>query len=153
MAGIEAVDVVPGRTEMIDEGQKFPVVVDSASTPAALTRCPDAHAGALVAHSTIGPAGHPDRPRTISKTSSLSSSCCRHTDRQQHQQQQQQQQQQSSLSSSCCCCRCCSREQCRSELCGSQARKPPHTAASLRAKAVLCSVVRTPHGMSSRHQL
>lgn len=38
MAGIEAVDVVPGRTEIIDEGQEFPVIVDSASTPEALSR-------------------------------------------------------------------------------------------------------------------
>ncbi len=38
VAGIEAVDVVPGRTEIIDEGQSFPVIVDSASTPEALSR-------------------------------------------------------------------------------------------------------------------
>lgn len=39
MLGIEAVDQIPGRTELIDEGQEFPVIVDCASTPAALTRC------------------------------------------------------------------------------------------------------------------
>ena len=38
VAGIEAVDVVPGRTEIIDEGQSFPVIVDSANTPEALSR-------------------------------------------------------------------------------------------------------------------
>ena len=38
VAGIEAVDVVPGRTEIIDEGQSFPVIVDNANTPQALSR-------------------------------------------------------------------------------------------------------------------
>lgn len=36
--GIEAVDLIPGRTELIDEGQNFPVIVDCANTPASLTR-------------------------------------------------------------------------------------------------------------------
>jgi len=31
--------VVPGRTEIIDEGQSFPVIVDSAATPQSLERC------------------------------------------------------------------------------------------------------------------
>ena len=38
MAGIESVDVVPGRCEIIDEGQPFPVIVDSASTAESFTR-------------------------------------------------------------------------------------------------------------------
>lgn len=33
VAGIEAVEVIPGRSEIIDEGQPFSVVVDAASTP------------------------------------------------------------------------------------------------------------------------
>ncbi|MEW5299762.1 MAG: hypothetical protein WDW36_002742 [Sanguina aurantia] len=36
VAGIEAVEVIPGRCEIIDEGQQFSVIVDSCSTPAAL---------------------------------------------------------------------------------------------------------------------
>jgi hypothetical protein len=32
-AGIEAVEVVPGRSEIIDEGQPFSVVVDSGGSP------------------------------------------------------------------------------------------------------------------------
>jgi len=39
--GIEAVEVVPGRMEIIDEGQGFPVVVDYAHTPDALSRLLD----------------------------------------------------------------------------------------------------------------
>ena len=38
VAGIESVDVVPGRCEIIDEGQPFPVIVDSASTAESFTR-------------------------------------------------------------------------------------------------------------------
>jgi hypothetical protein len=48
VAGIEAVDVVPGRTEIIDEGQSFPVIVDSASTPEALSRHGNQPASQLV---------------------------------------------------------------------------------------------------------
>ena len=33
VAGIEAVEVVPGRSELIDEGQNFSVIVDAADTP------------------------------------------------------------------------------------------------------------------------
>lgn len=36
VAGIESVEVVPGRMEVIDEGQPFPVVVDAADRPEAL---------------------------------------------------------------------------------------------------------------------
>eukprot|EP00208_Stichococcus_sp_RCC1054_P003770 CAMPEP_0206139342 /NCGR_PEP_ID=MMETSP1473-20131121/5544_1 /ASSEMBLY_ACC=CAM_ASM_001109 /TAXON_ID=1461547 /ORGANISM="Stichococcus sp, Strain RCC1054" /LENGTH=890 /DNA_ID=CAMNT_0053533095 /DNA_START=451 /DNA_END=3123 /DNA_ORIENTATION=- len=36
--GIEAVDQVPGRTELIDEGQDFPVIVDCANNPKSLLR-------------------------------------------------------------------------------------------------------------------
>lgn len=39
--GIEGVDVVPGRCEIIDEGQPFPVLVDYAHTPDALSRLLD----------------------------------------------------------------------------------------------------------------
>lgn len=38
--GIEAVDQVPGRTELIDEGQDFPVIVDCANNPKSLLRWP-----------------------------------------------------------------------------------------------------------------
>lgn len=38
MAGIEATEVVPGRTEFIDLNQNFQVLVDSANTPSALLR-------------------------------------------------------------------------------------------------------------------
>ena len=38
MAGIESVEVVPGRCEIIDEGQAFPVIVDEASTPESFSR-------------------------------------------------------------------------------------------------------------------
>ena len=38
VAGIEAVEAVPGRFEMIDEGQPFAVIVDYAHTPDALER-------------------------------------------------------------------------------------------------------------------
>lgn len=38
MAGIEATEVVPGRTEYIDLNQNFQVLVDSANTPDALLR-------------------------------------------------------------------------------------------------------------------
>ncbi len=38
VAGIEAVDVVPGRCEIIDEGQAFPVIVDSALTAESFSR-------------------------------------------------------------------------------------------------------------------
>ena len=39
--GIEATEVIPGRTEAIDEGQPFAVIVDSARTPDALGRLLD----------------------------------------------------------------------------------------------------------------
>jgi UDP-N-acetylmuramyl tripeptide synthase len=41
VAGIEAVDIVPGRCELVDEGQPFPVVVDAAATPEQLSRLID----------------------------------------------------------------------------------------------------------------
>jgi UDP-N-acetylmuramyl-tripeptide synthetase len=37
-AGLEAMEPVPGRMELVDEGQPFPVVVDYAHTPDALRR-------------------------------------------------------------------------------------------------------------------
>jgi len=37
-AGVEAMEPVPGRMELVDEGQPFPVVVDYAHTPDALRR-------------------------------------------------------------------------------------------------------------------
>lgn len=33
VAGIEAVEIIPGRSEVVDEGQDFSVIVDSADTP------------------------------------------------------------------------------------------------------------------------
>ncbi len=39
--GIEAVEVIPGRCEVLDEGQAFPVVIDTARTPATLARLLD----------------------------------------------------------------------------------------------------------------
>jgi UDP-N-acetylmuramyl tripeptide synthase len=33
VAGIEAVEIIPGRCEVLDEGQDFSVIVDAASTP------------------------------------------------------------------------------------------------------------------------
>jgi UDP-N-acetylmuramyl tripeptide synthase len=39
--GIEATEVVPGRCEVIDEDQSFGVIIDSASTPKALSRLLD----------------------------------------------------------------------------------------------------------------
>lgn len=41
VSGIESVDVIPGRNELIDEKQSFPVIVDSVATPAALGRLID----------------------------------------------------------------------------------------------------------------
>ena len=41
VAGIEAVEVIPGRCELIDEKQDFAVVVDYAHTPDALSRLLD----------------------------------------------------------------------------------------------------------------
>ena len=40
-AGIEEVDAVPGRAELVDEGQSFAVVVDYAHSPDALERLLD----------------------------------------------------------------------------------------------------------------
>jgi len=37
-AGLEAIEVIPGRMELIDEGQEFSVLVDSANTPEAIER-------------------------------------------------------------------------------------------------------------------
>jgi hypothetical protein len=33
VAGIEAVEVIPGRSEVVDEGQEFSVIIDAADTP------------------------------------------------------------------------------------------------------------------------
>lgn len=41
VAGIEAVEYVPGRTEVIDEGQPFPVIIDCANTPGQVGRLID----------------------------------------------------------------------------------------------------------------
>lgn len=41
VAGIEAVDIIPGRSEVVDEGQDFSVVVDAARSPAQLRRLLD----------------------------------------------------------------------------------------------------------------
>jgi UDP-N-acetylmuramoyl-L-alanyl-D-glutamate--2,6-diaminopimelate ligase len=41
VAGIEALGYVPGRTEVIDEGQAFPVIIDSAKTPSQVGRLID----------------------------------------------------------------------------------------------------------------
>jgi hypothetical protein len=41
VGGIEAVDIVPGRCELVDEGQPFPVIVDAAATPEQLSRLID----------------------------------------------------------------------------------------------------------------
>jgi len=45
VAGIEAVEVVPGRSELIDEGQGFSVIVDAADTPEAVDAMLSALAG------------------------------------------------------------------------------------------------------------
>ena len=37
-AGLEAVEVVPGRMELVDAGQDFSVLVDSANTPESIER-------------------------------------------------------------------------------------------------------------------
>lgn len=42
MKGVEEVDKVPGRMELIDEGQPFGVIVDYAHSPDALERLLDA---------------------------------------------------------------------------------------------------------------
>ena len=39
--GIEATEVVPGRCEVIDEDQEFGVIIDSASSPTAISRLLD----------------------------------------------------------------------------------------------------------------
>jgi UDP-N-acetylmuramyl tripeptide synthase len=41
VTGIEAVEVIPGRCELIEEGQKFAVLVDLAKTPEAISRLLD----------------------------------------------------------------------------------------------------------------
>lgn len=41
VAGIEAVEIIPGRGELVDEGQKFGVIVDAASTPEQVGRMLD----------------------------------------------------------------------------------------------------------------
>ena len=41
VAGIEAVDIIPGRSEIIEEGQPFPVIVDAAKTPEQLSHLID----------------------------------------------------------------------------------------------------------------
>ncbi|CAG9460957.1 unnamed protein product [Pedinophyceae sp. YPF-701] len=65
VAGIEAVDVVPGRTELIDEGQMFPVIVDYAHTPDALSRLLDTvrECGAKRIITVVGCGGDRDRSK------------------------------------------------------------------------------------------
>lgn len=41
VAGIESVDIIPGRSELVEEGQPFPVMIDAASTPQQLSRLID----------------------------------------------------------------------------------------------------------------
>eukprot|EP00889_Picochlorum_renovo_P007758 jgi/Picre1/34788/NNA_002254.t1 len=41
VAGIEAVDIIPGRCELVEEGQPFPVIVDASKTPQQLSRLID----------------------------------------------------------------------------------------------------------------
>ena len=49
VAGIEAVEVIPGRCEVVDEGQEFSVIVDAADTPEVCVRvCVCARARACV---------------------------------------------------------------------------------------------------------
>jgi UDP-N-acetylmuramyl tripeptide synthase len=43
--GIEVVEVVPGRCEVVDEGQPFSVIVDAADTPEALAAMLDSLRG------------------------------------------------------------------------------------------------------------
>lgn len=54
--GIQALAVIPGRAERIDEGQPFLVVVDYAHTPESLKALSDAHAG-LRKITVLGSAG------------------------------------------------------------------------------------------------
>lgn len=68
VAGLEAVEAVPGRMERIDAGQPFGLVVDYAHSPAALEKVLDllaplaaARGGGLVA--VIGSAGERDRAK------------------------------------------------------------------------------------------
>lgn len=68
VAGIEAVEVIPGRSEIIDEGQPFSVIVDAAKTPEQLADMLDAvrQAGARQVLTVLGCSGGEDvslRPR------------------------------------------------------------------------------------------
>ena len=63
VVGIEAVDLIPGRMELIDEKQAFPVIVDYAHTPAALGRILDTvkECGAKRVITVFGCGGDRDR--------------------------------------------------------------------------------------------
>jgi UDP-N-acetylmuramyl tripeptide synthase len=63
VAGVEAVDLVPGRCELVDEGQPFPVVIDAAATPEQLGRLIDdvKEAGARRTLLVLGCAGGTSR--------------------------------------------------------------------------------------------
>lgn len=65
VAGVEAVDIVPGRMEVIDEGQGFPVIVDYAHTPDALSRLLDTvkECGAKRVITVLGCGGDRDRSK------------------------------------------------------------------------------------------
>ena len=65
VAGIEAVEMVPGRVEVIDEGQGFPVIVDYAHTPEALSRLLDTvkECGAKRIITVVGCGGDRDKTK------------------------------------------------------------------------------------------
>ena len=63
VAGIESVEVDPGRCEINDEGQAFPVIVDEAATPEAFSRLLDMvkEVGARRVFTVFGCEGDRDR--------------------------------------------------------------------------------------------
>lgn len=68
VAGIEAVEAIPGRSEVIDEGQPFPVIVDAARSPEQLAALLEGvrEAGAERVFTVLGSGGDEDptkRPR------------------------------------------------------------------------------------------
>uniref|UniRef100_A0A7S0WRN5 Mur ligase central domain-containing protein n=1 Tax=Chlamydomonas leiostraca TaxID=1034604 RepID=A0A7S0WRN5_9CHLO len=76
VAGIEAVEVIPGRCEVVDEGQKFSVIVDSADTPQSLRRMLEALEGARNIITVVGCRGDEDpsqRPAMAAVAHELSS--------------------------------------------------------------------------------